>query len=348
MTTLLDSQPFAARDDEVFLREMNELSRWHLEGCSSYRRVWRDFQSAKRVEDLPFLHVGVFKRQVWKTEAPDLHHRRTLLSSSTTGTSPSRIVLDERSSLLQSQSTVAIFKDLLGEEARPLVVLDDSGSLRRRGEASARITAAMSLAPLAVEIQFVLKNSEDPASMRWDLLDSILQRHSNLLFYGFTWMLWQAWGNAKVPDELRENLRRTKVAFVHSGGWKKLEAARVTRTQFDEALLAKVGSGSKVIDYYGLVEQVGVIFPLCEAGYRHVPRWAGVLVRDPWTLASLPTGPGLLQFMNILSWGSPYHSVLTEDVGQIAAGPCPCGRVGQRFELLGRVPNAEVRGCANV
>ena len=97
-----------------------------------------------------------------------------------------------------------------------------------------------------------------------------------------------------------------------------------------------------------LFEQVGVLYPLCEHGFRHVPRWADVLVRDPWTLRPLVGEAGLLQLMNVLAYGAPYHSVLTEDRGRVVEGPCPCGRVGRRFELLGRVPKAEVRGCANV
>ncbi|MDT8322190.1 MAG: hypothetical protein RQ826_16865, partial [Xanthomonadales bacterium] len=72
------------------------------------------------------------------------------------------------------------------------------------------------------------------------------------------------------------------------------------------------------------------------------------LVRDAWTLESLVDRPGQLQLMNTLALGAPYHNVLTEDLGRIVSGDCACGRSGKRFELLGRVPKAEVRGCANV
>ena len=345
MTNLLDSPPFAARDDSSFLDGMNEICAWHLAGCPEYRRVWPDWSKAKRLEDLPFLHVGVFKRQLWKTAAPGIVHQRTLRSSSTTQAMASRIALDERSSALQVQSSAAILKELVGESLRPLAILDHSRSLRQRGEASARITAALSLRFLASEIQFLLDDNE---TLRWDHLGPVLARHRRLLVYGFTWMLWQAWASATIPEPVRQSLAGAEVHFVHSGGWKKLEAARVDRKQFDAALLATVGPASRVTEYYGLVEQVGVIFPLCEAGFYHVPRWAGMLVRDPWTLEPLADRPGLLQFMNVLSWGAPYHSVLTEDLGRQVPGDCTCGRCGQRFELLGRVPKAEIRGCANV
>jgi hypothetical protein len=206
----------------------------------------------------------------------------------------------------------------------------------------------MSLKPWASEMHFLLDEAENAESLAWERLGAILARHRRLLVYGFTWMLWRGWADAAIPAEVRQQLASTEVHFVHSGGWKRLEAARVDRRQFDEALLSTVGTGSKVIDYYGLVEQVGMIFPLCKAGCRHVPRWAGIVVRNAWTLEPLEGGTGLLQFMNVLSWGAPYHSVLTEDLGQLVHGECACGRLGPRFELLGRVPKAEMRGCANV
>jgi hypothetical protein len=34
-------------------------------------------------------------------------------------------------------------------------------------------------------------------------------------------------------------------------------------------------------------------------------------------------------------------------MARLVPGDCACGRHGQRFELIGRVPKSEVRGCAN-
>jgi len=179
-------------------------------------------------------------------------------------------------------------------------------------------------------------------------VSALLDKHDDLLIYGFSWILHAAWGAATVPNEIRSKLAGKTICFVHSGGWKKLEAARVDREAFDAALLAGLSGHSKVVDFYGLVEQVGIVYPLCAHGFRHVPVWADVVVRDPVSLAPLPDEPGLLQLLNVLALGAPYHSVLTEDVGRLVCGDCPCGRVGRRFELLGRLPRTETRGCANV
>jgi phenylacetate-coenzyme A ligase PaaK-like adenylate-forming protein len=147
---------------------------------------------------------------------------------------------------------------------------------------------------------------------------------------------------------VRPLLARTRITFVHSGGWKRLEAERIDAATLERELLAPTAPGSRVLDYYGLVEQVGLIFPLCAGGFRHVPVWADVVVRNAVNLDPLEDQPGLLQLLNVLPRGAPCQSVLTEDLGRIASGACSCGRSGKRFEFLGRVPKAEVRGCANV
>jgi hypothetical protein len=206
----------------------------------------------------------------------------------------------------------------------------------------------MSLRPLSSEIQFLLGNSDDPSSMRWDLLREVLSRAEEILLYGFSWILWLAWSENVIPEDVAAQLKHKRVCFIHSGGWKKLENIRVSRDTFDRTLLKWVAPTSKVVDFYGLVEQLGIVYPLCECGTRHVPVWADVIVRDTHTLKPLTENIGQLQLLNALAHGAPYHSVLTEDVGRLVAGRCPHGRSGKRFELVGRLPKAELRGCANV
>jgi hypothetical protein len=340
--------PYGPRSETDFLQEMNTLTRFHLEGCPEYAKIWPHFEPAGRLADLPWLHVGLFKHIEFRTTGEGIRHERTLKSSATGSGVPSRVTLDRMSSELQSASTLAIFRDFLGGGARPLLVVDSSRSLLTRGEVSARVAAALSLRPLASEVHFLLEDADDPSSMKWDRLAELLAGYDEFLVYGFTWVLWLAWGAAGIPTEISELLGGKRIDFVHSGGWKKLDAARVDRHAFDERLLTGLHPESRVVDFYGLVEQAGIVYPLCGAGFRHVPAWADVLVRDPWTLDCLIGEPGQLQLMNTLAHGAPYHNVLTEDLGRVVPGECSCGRLGNRFELLGRVPKAELRGCANV
>jgi len=347
MSKLLALEPYGPRNEKLFLQEMNELSVHHLEGSPSYKKIWPEWKMAETVNELPYLHVGLFKHLDLKTVSDAVSHERTLHSSSTSGVS-SKIALDTKSSELQSLSSSKILGNFLGEKKRPLCILDSVKSLRRRGSVSARVAAAMSLKFLASQIYFLLGDSDDPSSLNDDALIDILEQNDEIMVYGFSWILWLVWGQRQFSKRLTSALKGKTIHFIHSGGWKKLENSKVDRDQFDMKLLEGLSRESKVVDYYGLVEQVGIVYPLCEAGFRHVPVWAEVIVRDSYTLEPVVGTVGQLQLLNTLAKGAPYHSVLTEDIGRIVAGSCPCGRSGRRFELFGRIPKAEVRGCSNV
>ena len=347
MTNLLDFAPYSGDHERQMLAESCALAHHHLSGCAEFARMWPDWSEATALDELPYVHVGVFKHVKLLTDDETVTHGRILESSSTSGVA-SQITLDERSSVLQARSSRAILADFVGQNMRPLLVLDSAQSLRRRGQVSARIAAAMSLQPFSSETHFILEDASDPESVRWDNVGDLLEDHHELLVYGFTWILWLAWGDALLPASIRTQLQGKKIQFVHSGGWKKLEEIKVDRAQFDTSLCTGLSNESSVIDYYGLVEQVGIVYPLCEFGFRHVPSWAGVVVRDSHPLEPVIGKVGQLQLINLLAYGSPYFSVLTEDLGRQVPGECACQRSGQRFELIGRLPKAEVRGCANV
>ena len=57
---------------------------------------------------------------------------------------------------------------------------------------------------------------------------------------------------------------------------------------------------------------------------------------------------GLVQVASVLPRSYPGHILLTEDEGRVLGeDDCPCGRKGRYFEILGRVKQAEIRGCSD-
>jgi hypothetical protein len=50
--------------------------------------------------------------------------------------------------------------------------------------------------------------------------------------------------------------------LIHGGGWKKLESKKISNRIFKKKLLTNYNI-RKVINYYGLIEQVGSIFFEC-------------------------------------------------------------------------------------
>jgi hypothetical protein len=347
MSRLFESPPFGDRDDIAFLREMNELSAMHLRNCSHYRSIWPLWKEAGNISELPYVHVGLFKHLTLSSIPPGKEGPRSLWSSGTSGFT-SKIVLDDKSSQLHALSVQHILEAMIGSQKRVLLVLDNSESLRQPGHISARTAAALSLKHLAKEIHFIASDVQGQPQIDWGRIEALLSREEEFLVYGFTWMLWQAWGLTPPIGRVADLLKQKKIYFFHSGGWKRLENLTVNRTKFDETLLGTCRADSKVFDFYGLVEQAGIIYPLCEAGNRHVPRWADIIVRDPCSLKPLYDEIGMIQLLNVLAYSSPCQSVLTEDTGQIVRGDCPCGWKGRIFKLSGRIPKAEQRGCSNV
>lgn len=345
MTSLGDLKPYSKRDPDSFLKNANVLTQHHIDGCPEYSKIFSNWSSSSKVEDLPYLHVGVFKEIDFRTSGEGIKHLRPLNSSSTSSGIPSVINLDTKSSKLQSESSIKILEANLGNNKRPLLILDSSKSLRNRS-VSARIAAALSLKPLASEIHFLNEDLEHPTKLDFNKLEKILDNHNSILVYGFTWVLWKSWGEANFPNSLKNALKNKEISFVHSGGWKKLEKEKVDLDTFNSTLKEDLAESSKVIDFYGLVEQVGIVFPLDEDGYRKVPVWADCIVRDIYTKEPIYNRPGQLQLINTLAWGAPYHSVLTEDMA-IMPSPSTESDV-KKFKLIGRLPKAEARGCSNV
>ena len=103
-------------------------------------------------------------------------------------------------------------------------------------------------------------------------------------------------------------------------------------------------------NFYGMAEQIGTVFVECEHGFLHAPNAADILVRDPasWEVARRRRGRASHRRSARCPRAIPGHSILTEDLARVeAVDDCPCGRLGKAVSILGRAPEAEVRGCSD-
>ena len=76
---------------------------------------------------------------------------------------------------------------------------------------------------------------------------------------------------------------------------------------FNEQLARVFGcSADRIIDFYGMVESVGVIFPDCPEGNKHGPAFGDVIVRNPLTLEPVAAGEhGIVQVCSVLPTSFP-------------------------------------------
>ncbi len=350
---LLAGPPFGlggAEKRAALMPELDRLTRWHYGQCEPFRRVVdAAFGGLKpgpydAFEELPFMPVSLFKQCELRSVPPE-NVFRVLTSSGTTGQAVSRVFLDRETAARQGRALVRIMQHFIGKDRLPMVILDHPGVIKDRQSFSARGAGILGLMQFGRDPIYALR---EDMSFDGEAVQQYLARHSGrpVLFFGFTFMAWRHAIAALAAIDRR--LPVSRGVFIHSGGWKKLESERVDAGTFEAAARDRLGV-ERVINFYGMVEQVGSVFFENAGTGLHAPVFAHVIVRDPFTLRPLPAGRrGLLQVLSVLPESYPGHSLLTEDVGEwLGEDAADSGLGGRYFRVAGRVPRAEVRGCSD-
>ena len=319
----------------------------------NYVEQWpTDFHSAASIADLPYLPVAMFKSSPPLALVASHEIKRTVSSSSTSGQVPSRVVLDAATARRMTRGVTTIIRNFIGPARRPYLVIDIPENLTSQSELGARGAAIQGLGSFATETASCLHRdgAGEPSLELEKLLDCAAKwKNTEVLVYGFTYVIWTQF--VQPVQRKGISLGMPNVHVLHSGGWKRLEEQAVTKDVFVRGVASIFGcSPDRVIDYYGMVENVGVVYPDCERGNKHVPAFADVIVRDPLTLAPVQAGQqGLVQVCSGLPTSFPGFLVLTDDMAKIIGyDGCPCGRHGTHFRFARRVPKAEMRGCGNL
>jgi hypothetical protein len=316
---------------------LTALVHHHRAACEPYRRivdrVAPGFEVAERVADVPHLPVSLFKTHELRSIPAD-EVFKTLTSSGTTGQQPSRVFLDRASAAAQTRTLAATMQHWLGPKRLPMLIVDTRTVLRDRAQFSARGAGILGMSPFGRDHLYLL-DAEPEAVQAW------LAKHAGepVLVFGFTFMVWR---HLPAGLDLRDGI------LIHSGGWKRLVEQAVTPEAFKAEIRKRTGI-ERVHNFYGMAEQTGTVYVECEHGALHAPDDGDVVIRDPLTWDEAPRGEqGVVEVVSTLPESYPGHALLTEDLGRVVAvDDCPCGRMGQAVEILGRVPKAELRGCSD-
>lgn len=350
---LMELPPFGLSQAEKrarLLPMLRELTAHHAARCETYRNVLdRVFGGAdqlriERIEDVPYLPVMLFKSHPLSS-VPDSEVVKVLTSSGTTGQEPSRVFLDAETASVQSAVLVKVAQHFLGRERLPMVIVDHPGAVRDRRHHSARGAGILGMMQFGHRPFYALG---DDMSLNEDGLRAYLEGAAGrrTLLFGFTFMVWQYL--VRALERAGRRLELPGGVLVHSGGWKKLQDEAVDPATFRDRVRAATGV-EQVINFYGMVEQVGGVYFENPIHYLQAPIYSEVIVRDPVTLVPVPDGqPGLVQVLSCLPTSYPGHSLLTEDLGVIRGADAEgTGMGGRYFEILGRAPKAELRGCSD-
>ncbi len=348
---VLEISPFSLNKEEkskLFTEYLKELSLKHYQKCENYRKIVDklncNLSEIKNYTEIPFLPVRLFKEFDLKS-IPTEEVFKTMTSSGTSGQAVSKIYLDKTTAANQQKTLVKIVSDFTGANRMPMLIIDCPSVIKNRNMFSARGAGILGFSIFGADRTYAL---DDDMNIDIPKIEAFLEKHKGkkILLFGFTFMIWQFF--YKKLKELNIKLDLSNGILIHGGGWKKLVNEAVSKEEYKQSLNDVCGIKS-VHDYYGMVEQTGCVYMECEYGHLHASIFSDVIIRNPRDFSIAKTGEkGLIQVCSLLPESYPGHSLLTEDEGIVLGeDDCPCGRKGKYFKILGRIKNAEIRGCSD-
>ncbi len=347
-------EPYERNKEEkhdLLSKRLCELTRLHYNSCHSYANILKacsfDVKPETNYEDIPFLPVRLFKELELKS-VPDNEIIKTMTSSGTSGQTVSKIYLDRVTAANQQKAMVKIVSDFTGSARMPMIIIDCPSVIKDRAKFSARGAGILGFSIFGSKKIYAL---DDDMQLDVDGLAEFLEQYKGqrILLFGFTFMIWQHFYKELVRlKKIGRTFDLSNCIMIHGGGWKKLICESVSAKAFKERLNEVCGI-TDIHDYYGMVEQTGCIYMECECGHLHTSVFSDVIIRKPIDFRVCGFGEkGIVQVVSSIPESYPGHSLLTEDEGVILGeDDCLCGRKGKYFKIIGRLKNAEIRGCSD-
>ena len=351
---IIEIPPFSLDEEaktEILTERLTEQTELHREKCLEYRNMLKaidyDRTKIKTYKDLPFLPVRLFKEMDLKS-VPQEEVVKTMTSSGTTGQAVSKIYLDRDTSANQQKTMVKIVSEFTGSSRMPMIIIDCPSVVKNRAMFSARGAGILGFSIFGAKKIYAL---DDEMKLDVDGVREFLEKFKGqkILLFGFTFMIWQHFYKEllRFKDE-GITFDLSNGILIHGGGWKKLVSEAVSHDEFHKRMEDACGL-KDIHDYYGMVEQTGCIYMECECGHLHASNFSDVIIRRPMDFSEADIGEtGIIQVVSTIPESYPGHSLLTEDEGVVLGiDDCPCGHRGKYFSVVGRLKNAEIRGCSD-
>ena len=323
---LLNLNPFEINQKEknkIFNDAMQESLKYHYKNSIEFKQICdnhefnveEDFE----LEEIPYIPVSIFKK-FDLLSIPKENIFKTIFSSATTSKTPSKIFLDRITSELQTKALVSIITDFLHEKM-DFLILDSKETISSSDKIKSRASAIRGFLPFMKSIKFTL--NEDLKIKNLELQQ--IKNENQYCFFGFTWLIYQIIKENKNNKEIKNNLSKLNSPFIlHLGGWKKLTDINITREEFYKEISEFFNTEEdKIIDIYGMTEQLGTVYPDCKFGNKHVSMYSEIIIRNPLTLKNEEIGKsGLIQLLSPI----PH--------GQLSI-PSKCPKSSDRIEIPG-------------
>lgn len=338
---LITNNPYSIskKDNNYFEKKILKLTKFHLKNNIKYSRFIGFFKKKiNNLENLKPLPVNIFKSESLKTGK---NKNFIELNSSGTSGNVSKIFLDEDNAYTQKKVLNNIMNFTLGKDRFPMLIIEKKPDYQNIKSISASLAAIHGFSMFGKSHSFALNSNGE---LDEKIVNDFIKNYKNQkkLVFGFTFNIFKYLLNNKKKFNFENSI------LVHGGGWKKLENIKIDNKKFIN--ISKLNlKFSRVINYYGLVEQTGSIFLECEKCNRFVTTIYSDLNILNQKFEKLKFGEdGLIQLISLLPTSYPGHNILTEDIGCIdGEDNCKCGKKGKYFYVKGRIKNSEVRGCSD-
>ena len=348
---LFEINPFSISKDRktfLFKKILNKLTFHHYQNSKEYKKLLDFFgynqKKIRNIDEIPFLPARLFK----EFELKSISRKKIfkiLLSSGTTGSKPSKIHLDKENAHNQVRILEKIMATVLGNKRLPMLIIDQNPKMLSRSILNARLAAIYGFSLFGKNHTYLLN---EQGKINYNLLNNFLENYGNEKFFvfGFTSIVFENLIQ-KLSTKLKLNFKNG--ILVHGGGWKKMKKIKISNKLFRKKLLNKIKL-ENIYNYYGLVEQTGSIFiESKKCGYFVTSVFSDILIRDNNFSILKDGNKGFIQLFSLLPTSYPGHSILTEDIGEIAnINNCKCGLKEKHFLVHGRAKESEVRGCSDI
>ena len=360
--SLIKKEPFdssAGKKDygSVFYDALMEEICFHYDENELYHKFcvnkgFNPHEFSGRLFEIPTVQVSVFKELGEQLNSVTKDNIKLTLQSSATSGVPSSVPVDKITAKRQARAMIKVIGNYIGNERKPFLIMDVDPMTGFKEILGARYAAVSGYLNFASDVGYFLK--VDDSNRYYFDIEGIIEFIEKLdgqeaVVFGFTYILYSEVIKPLTEKGIKFTLPKgSKV--IHIGGWKKLETEKVDKRDFNRLAADLFGiSVNDIIDIYGFTEQMGLNYPDCPCGCKHVPLYSEVIVRNIITKKPVPDGEeGVLEFLSPIPHSYPGNVVLTDDIGVIVPGKCEYGRSGTRFKVVGRLKKAEVRGCGDI
>lgn len=300
----------------------------------SISRIYEYYNSFALQEEDYFIHARLFKTPPYSDHLTIGEYSFT--SSGTSG-NPTTVHFNRQDSIEQQRNLLRILPSFLPIHRTNSVLICINVD---KSQSNARLAASRGFSLLSKQVLY-LPLDFDSILYHIELL---LAQKKHIYLFSFTYDLYC----------LLQYLHTSKKSFscdahlsaIHGGGWKRHQSDAIDFSSF-RSLFNQCFSHATLTNYYGMVEQLGNIYPSCEYDYHHTTPSNDIVIRNKYLDPCKDRENGIIQVISKFPSSQHNSSILTEDIGYIETQHCKCGRPGKAFRVLGRLENSQIRGCSN-